>query len=154
MATKIVKTVTRSSDLSGADLDEAAPFVKLMLTVDGKVRRVELDMTSGEFDALEKALHPYFTAVEVSTGTVATPGNPDINAAVRRWAMSVTGTNEAPTTYVFKGKDLERPAAKGRISQEWKDAYAAWQEVPDKGEHASEAAINAAIAAGERNKGK
>lgn len=132
MATKIVKTETRTSDLSETELDPSAPRVKLTLTVDGKVRRVELDMTSGEFDALEKALNPYFSAVEVSTGTVATPGSPDINAAVRRWAHSVTGTAEAPDVYVYDGKTLERPAAKGRISQEWKDAYAAWQAVPAK----------------------
>jgi hypothetical protein len=138
MATKIVKTVTRSSDLSGADLDEAAPFVKLTLTVDGKVRRVELDMTSGEFAALEKALHPYFSAVEVSTGTVATAGNPDLNSAVRRWAHSVTGTAEAPTPYTYNGKNLERPAVKGRITQDWKDAYAAWQAVPEAPKDAEE----------------
>jgi hypothetical protein len=132
MATTIEKIETRTSDLSKTVLDPSAPRVKLMLTVDGKVRRVELDMTAEELGTLEMVLSEYFSAAEVSTGTVAAAGNPDLNSAVRRWALSVTGTAEAPTTYTYNGKDLERPAVKGRISQEWKDAYAAWQAVPEK----------------------
>lgn len=148
MATQKVITVTRSSDLSGETLAEDSPFVKLMLTVDGKVKRVELDLTAGEFSDLEKALAPYFEAVEASVGTATVASSPQASQAMRNWAIETA--KAAGGKYLFDGEELETPAPRGRLSAQWVKAYTMAHEQ----DHASEAAINAAIAAGEESKGK
>lgn len=121
MATQTITTVLRSSDLSGAELPKDAPRVKVTLTVDGNVQRVELDVTSDELETLKVALKPYFDAAPVSVGTASVSGSTEANQAMRRWAIATS--EKADGKYLYKGEILDAPAPRGRLSQQWKDAY-------------------------------
>jgi hypothetical protein len=149
MATKTQTITTRTSDLSDAELSQDAPRVKLTLTVDGTVERIELDVTPDELSTLRVALKPYFDAVEIAKGNVPTgSGDAAANQRMRQWAISTA--EKAGGKYVFNGETLETPNARGRLSQQWKDAYSAAHTATDEG-HASVATIDAAIAAGEES---
>ena len=151
MATRTETLVHRSSDLSGVEIPKDAPFVKVMLTVDGTPRRVELDLSQGELDELRTLLKPYFDAKPVAEGKAPATTSNDANQEMRRWAIKTA--TDAGGSYVFNGETLETPNARGRLSQQWKDAYT-MAHTPTDDVHASEEAINAAIAAGEAGKGK
>jgi hypothetical protein len=128
------------------EIPKDAPFVKVMLTVDGTPRRVELDLSQGELDELRTLLKPYFDAKPVAEGKAPATTSTDANQLMRQWAIKTA--TDAGGSYVFNGETLETPNARGRLSQQWKDAYA-MAHTPTDDVHASEEAINAAIAAGE-----
>jgi hypothetical protein len=127
MATKIVKTVTRTSDFSEAPLTESDPRVKLTFVIDGATRRAELDLTTEEAEELRAFLKPWFDAVKApeASGDDSASKGEDYSAAVRRWARQVAEASGG--TYVITLKEgqvnLTAPAAAGRVSAQWKEAY-------------------------------
>ena len=136
MARQAVTSYNISSDLSGASLTEDnVKRVKVMLTIDGNVKRVELDLSADESDALTALLKPYYDAGDVSTGHVST-GSPaadaERNVAIRAWAKARHAENvkeDGTGGFVHDGKTLPPVSDRGRIAQEWKDAYAAWEKL-------------------------
>lgn len=163
-----------TSDLSGVELEsDGWSSVKFAVTVDDNPQTYGMaDLSIEEREEFLAMLAPYFEAAK-RAGNYAegkakpASGSGDALQVIRRWAESVTpekGKNDKgePEFHTYnvtigdKEVKLERPATRGRLSQEWKDAYAAFQsesERQDKeaGENASEATLNAAIAAGEES---
>lgn len=159
-----------TSDLSGDQLDnDGWSNVKFTMTVDDTPTEYGmLDLSVEERETLKAILSPYFDAakrVNTYAAGKAKPasGSNESLQAIRAWAIKMTPENGTDVdgkpkfdTYnvTVNGKEekLERPAVQGRLSQVWKDAYAAMQEESarqDAEGHASEDTLNAAIADGE-----
>lgn len=159
----VVPTFEITSDLSGTELtDDTVTNVKFTLKVDETpVRWGHLDLSVDERETLIAILAPYFKAAQdlgstnYGEGKVTVAqngGKPEEVKAMRDWAMA-THKAAGPAGYIHKGKVLGAPAERGRLSGEWKAAYAdahstSDQVASDEG-HASEAAIESAIATGE-----
>lgn len=134
MATKTQTIVTRTSDISDAELSQSDPRVKIVLTVDGEVKRVELDMTADELATLRDHLAVYFAHGVVSTGSLPTgsvAGDAARNAAIRKWAKQAHegAVKDGSQGYVHNGNTLPEPGDKGRLARGWVEAYDAWQKV-------------------------
>lgn len=148
-----------TSDLSGDVLaNDAVTNVKFTLKVDETpVQWGQIDLSVEERETLVAILAPYFQAAKEAKNygegkvTVAQNGGKTEEVkAMRNWAMA-THKAAGEAGYTHAGKVLDAPAERGRLSGEWKAAYADAHSTdePAKDEHASEEAINAAIAAGE-----
>jgi len=103
--TPMAKTITRTSDLSGA-LD-AEPYV-LTFGVDGSVVKVDIDLTSEEAQAFADLFKPYIEAGNVRKSRGPKGPNPEI-AELRAWAAE---------------NGIEVPE-RGRIPQEIREKYEA-----------------------------
>lgn len=159
MARKEIITHEFTSDLSGVALEnDGWSSVKFTVTVDDNPQTYGMaDLSIDEREELLAMLAPYFEAAKRAGNYAEGKAKPAAGSneslqVIRRWAESVTpeiASTGTFATYTLTVGDkvlkLERPATRGRLSQEWKDAYAWVQEHSEKVD-AEQAAKDAQLA--------